>query len=277
MLGKLIKYEYKATARLLLPLFGGVVLTWGVDALVRFLTMRMGMGDRTLVNSLFGFLAVMTILAAFLVTIFVGIRQFYRLLGEDGYLLFTLPTHPSAHMAAKLICGTGWFFALCLLASLLEKLDSWSAVHAVGTLKTTSGNVSLLVEDSAAVAGLLGVAVLGICGALLFAWLCVLIGSHWPQQRLMASIVTYFVLSFALRVGALAVLVVFLNWLAQKDQLLTTMRAFVQKVTAAPELVLGHMPLFWWVLGIAALVFLAADLILWFLLRWRLTKHLNLA
>ena len=277
MLGKLVKYEYKATARLLLPLFGGVVLTWGADALVRFITMRMGMGDRTLVNGLFGFLAVMTLLAAFFVTIFTGIRQFYRLLGEDGYLLFTLPAHPAAHMAAKLICGTGWFFALCLLASLLEKLDSWSALRAVDTLRTTDGNVSLLVEDGAAAAGLLVVATLGIVGGLLFTWLCVLIGSHWPQQRLMASVIAYFVLSFALQTGLGALLVVLLNWLARKGRLMTSLRAFVQKVTAAPELVLGHMPMFWWVLGAAALVFLAADLVLWCILRWRLTRHLNLA
>lgn len=277
MLGKLVKYEYRATARLLLPLFGGVVLTWGVDALARFTTMRMGMGDRTLVNGLFGFLAVMTLLAAFLMTIFTSIRQFYRLLGEDGYLLFTLPAHPAAHMAAKLICGTGWFFALCVLADLLQKLDSWSAMHAVAALKTTDGEVSLLVEDGAAVAGLLGLAVLGICGALLFSYLCVLIGSHWPQQRLMASIITYFALTFALQTVFGAVLVVLLNWLAQNGRLMATMRAFVQKVTAAPYLVLGHMPMFWWILGAAALVLLAADLILWFLLRWRLTKHLNLA
>ena len=277
MLGKLVKYEYKATARTLLPLFGGLVLVWGVDALARFVTMQLGMGDRTLVNSLFGFLAVMTTLAAFVMTIFVSIRQFYRLLGEDGYLLFTLPTHPAAHMAAKLICGTGWFFALCVLASLLSKLDSWSAMHVVGALKTTDGEVSLLVEDGAAVAGLLGLAVLAISCMLLYTYLCVLIGSHWPQQRLAASVITYFVLNFALQTGAGAVLIVLLNCLAENGRLMTAMHAFVQKVTAAPVLVLGHQPMFWWVLGAAVLVLLAADLILWFILRWRLTRHLNLA
>lgn len=277
MLGKLVKYEYKATARLLLPLFGGVVLTWGVDALARFVTMRMGMGDRTLLNSLFGFLAVMTVLAAFLMTIFTSIRQFYRLLGEDGYLLFTLPAHPAAHMAAKLVCGTGWFFALCVLTDFLQKLDSWSAMRLVGTLKTTDGSVSLLVEDGAAVAGLLGLAVLGIACGLLFAYLCVLIGSHWPQQRLAASVITYFVLSFALQIGFGALLVVFINWFAQNGRLLASARALVQKLTAAPELVLGHMPLFWWGLGAAAALLLAADLILWFIIRYWLSKHLNLA
>ena len=48
---------------------------------------------------------------------FIEIQQFYRLLGERGYLMLALPVPIWQHIAAKVICGTVWtLFGMVFLA-----------------------------------------------------------------------------------------------------------------------------------------------------------------
>ena len=97
MLGKLIKYEFKATGRILLPLYGALL----VFALINRLLFRSSL-DET-INNTFGtiggianilsvFAYGCTMAAVFVVTFFVIVQRFYKnILGDEGYLMNTLP------------------------------------------------------------------------------------------------------------------------------------------------------------------------------------------
>ena len=118
MLGKLIKHEFRATRRIMLPLIGGVLL----------LSVLAGLSIRGLDRiQNFGFLGVMyslTLTAFFLALFALGvvalvlmIQRFYKnLLRDEGYLAMTLPVSVDEHIWAKLLVSFVWFAIVTLLS-----------------------------------------------------------------------------------------------------------------------------------------------------------------
>ena len=119
MLGKLLKHEFRATGRVMLPVLGVlVVLTLLFNLSVRLIDTT----NSTLLNVLFGliiFAFVAGIIAAEIIAL-VMINRFYKnLLGEEGYLMHTLPVTVHELVWSKIIVSFVWFLALNLLIALL--------------------------------------------------------------------------------------------------------------------------------------------------------------
>ena len=101
MLRKLIKYEFRATARVMLPLYLVTIvlalLTRGASLWLELATADMTMGE-----SILGFLAglvavafVLALLATFIVAVVLAVFRFRKnLLTDEGYVMFTLPVPP---------------------------------------------------------------------------------------------------------------------------------------------------------------------------------------
>lgn len=89
MLGKLLKYELKATSRTFLPIYGALILVALGNRLFRMGNINLGFGLTTaILVGLFVALGVLTLM--------VTIQRFNRnLLGDEGYLMFTLPVGPN--------------------------------------------------------------------------------------------------------------------------------------------------------------------------------------
>ena len=118
MLGKLLKYEYKATSRYFIGLYIVLaLLTIGNKVMI---TIKATTDiDLKVVDILFGLIMVSYIVAIIAITVatFVLIlRRFYfNMLKDEGYLSFTLPTTVGQHIASKLIVGITWFVATIVL------------------------------------------------------------------------------------------------------------------------------------------------------------------
>ena len=122
MLGKLIKYEFKATGRILLPLYGALL----VFALINRLLFRSSL-DET-INNTFGtiggianilsvFAYGCTMAAVFVVTFFVIVQRFYKnILGDEGYLMNTLPVKPYLNIINKILTSAIWTIVSCFVA-----------------------------------------------------------------------------------------------------------------------------------------------------------------
>ena len=107
MLAKLLKYEIKATGRVFLPLYAGLLAV----AIIAGFVLQNGMGVMT---ALVGFLLGALYVALVVITIILLIERFYQnLLRDEGYLMFTLPASPSKLIASKLI--TTCFWCVCSL------------------------------------------------------------------------------------------------------------------------------------------------------------------
>lgn len=102
MLGKLIKYEFRATGRICLPLFGALLIVALVSRLfinLRFETpMAIGIAS-----------AVIMIIAVFVIVLIITLHRFYKnLLTNEGYLMFTLPVSTDSIIWSKLIVAFVW-------------------------------------------------------------------------------------------------------------------------------------------------------------------------
>ena len=124
MLSRLIKHEFRATGRRMLPTMGVLALL-GVLANLSIRLLESGFGGTLMrilmVLFIIAFFIGMTV--AWVMTLVLMISRFYRnLLKDEGYLMFTLPTSSHALIWSKLIVSTVWFLATALLIGLLMLL-----------------------------------------------------------------------------------------------------------------------------------------------------------
>ena len=95
MLGKLIKYEFKATGRLLIPLYGALIIFAFIS--------KIFMGDflynsDSILGNIPQILAILIyvgiMVAIFVVTVFIIIQRYRtNLLCDEGYLMNTIPVN----------------------------------------------------------------------------------------------------------------------------------------------------------------------------------------
>lgn len=110
MLGKLMKYEVKATARIIIPLYIALL----AFAIINKIFIGSGLADTLdgfgsipFILSIFGYGCTMA--AVFIVTFFVIIQRFYKnLLGDEGYLMNTLPVSTITNLTSKLSIAGFW-------------------------------------------------------------------------------------------------------------------------------------------------------------------------
>ncbi|WMJ23998.1 hypothetical protein RBG61_04830 [Paludicola sp. MB14-C6] len=128
MLGKLFKYEMKATARFYLPMLP-VILFLAIINKMLFIFLP----DNPIINAI-RFISVsaqvLLIFAAFIISFIIMIQRFYKsLLGEEGYLSFTLPVSATNHIVNKLLVSCIWTivtFIVCAVSVFLLIPDySW--------------------------------------------------------------------------------------------------------------------------------------------------------
>lgn len=112
MLRKLMKYEFKATARWFFPLYIAIVLF----ALISRTLISTQSVENDIIKNLRGILTTISILAyallfvgTMVLSLVVVIQRFYKsLLGDEGYLMFTLPVKTWQHTTSKLLIAMLW-------------------------------------------------------------------------------------------------------------------------------------------------------------------------
>lgn len=141
MLGKLIKYEFKGTARLYLPFFALLVLLTVVN---RFsLQFSVSHSEIMEIPSVLAMmLYIVAVIAIFVIAMVATVQRFYKnFMTDEGYLMFTLPVSQDGLILSKLIVATIWnifsvLIAMLSLFFLMVDEDIWSALVAgVGELQ----------------------------------------------------------------------------------------------------------------------------------------------
>lgn len=277
---KLCKFELLAMARILVPIWGGTLVLSLLVTGFEFLSSWFPVLEDSLlyfsVNCLVLLLFAFAILASIGATVVMGILRFYKLLGDSGYLQFSLPVPAWQHIAARLFCA-------CLTTTLsIVVITICGMLISMGSMQTGTfvvapdfqffsfGGIQQLLRSAYAL--LIWFLLLATC--YLFLYLCMAIGAQWPQHRLGASVITYFVLTFILQI----LLVVVVAAVALGAYSATQSGSVVilneplstAESLAASGAAYGFLALF-------ALLFVAVDAILWAATQYLITKKLNLA
>ena len=98
MLGKLLKHEFRATSRVMLPVLGVLLLTSVLAGLsIRLLDTGHIATMMRIVARLFIAAFVIGVITAIVISIVLMVNRFYRnLLCDEGYLMHTLPSNAHA-------------------------------------------------------------------------------------------------------------------------------------------------------------------------------------
>ena len=119
MLRKLMKHEFRATARVMLPLYLLLTVTaLGARASISGLLET----ESVLVDILASLLVVafgVAMAAVCLVSVFLMVQRFYQnLLRDEGYVMMTLPVSVHQHICSKLLLAVFWGSAYYLYLGL---------------------------------------------------------------------------------------------------------------------------------------------------------------
>lgn len=122
MLGKLMKYEIRATQRIFLPLYGLIFVFALLIRLFMSLNMQNAQGMAIMPFAITMAIYCLLIAAVFVMTLVVTIQRFHKnLLGDEGYLSFTLPVTVHSHISSKMIISLMWSVA-SLIVSVLSAM-----------------------------------------------------------------------------------------------------------------------------------------------------------
>lgn len=276
MLRKLIKHELRATSKIFLSLFAAVVALMGGFQMI-FLVARLLTGrDDThpLLAVLFGLFSVLSafaLLAMMAVLVIVPVQRFYKnLLGDEGYLMFTLPATPAQQILSKLTTGLIWMFVGMIVCILAVLLFAWNLpdITAIPSISASfQAQTGMSFYSALFLFGLFMLLV--FANAYLYFYLCIAIGGQWPQNRLLASAVAYLILNAVLQ------FVVFFGIIAAALIFSSADISFFRSLQSLAEQ--SPTGFFYGMLGVSAVVMIVLNLVYFFVTRWLLSKRLNLA
>jgi hypothetical protein len=111
MLGKLIKYEFKSTSRIFLPIYAAILV---LSILTSLKTTNPGSED--LLSVLFPTILALTFTGLLIMTLIMVVKRFdTNLLSDEGYLMFTLPVKITDLINSKLALSIFWAAASTFL------------------------------------------------------------------------------------------------------------------------------------------------------------------
>lgn len=213
MLTKLIKHEFRATARIMGPLY----LVLLVAALGANLSTRGILETPYPVLSILGGLLVMAfavaILAVCVVSFLLMVQRFYKnLLRDEGYLMFTLPASVHQHVWSKLIVSSVWFIVTgvaVILSFMVMALDVSFLEGMVGVMRQLFQDITAYYAINGTVF-LLELLVLAFAFCIAFClqfYAALAIGHSFSNHKFAWSVAFFFILQFASQlVGSLMML-----------------------------------------------------------------------
>lgn len=210
MLGKLLKHEYKVTARYFVPMY---VVVGIMTVLLKLSFLFSGDSAYTtmesnpfldIVQGLLIAVYVLVVLGTGILSVFFLVKRFYtNMYGDDGYLMHTLPVTGTQLLNSKLICSFTWILSLIpvgLLSFLIlfAGTDTFSAIsyfwgtltEQFYTLNISGFSIGITIAES------ILYFLLSILAGLLSYYLAIALGQHFlGEHRLMGAILFYFLLS----------------------------------------------------------------------------------
>lgn len=211
MLRKLLKHEFRATGRVMLPMII-ILLATSVAA---NLSLRHLMDSRawflTMVGGLLMVAFVIAIIGVCVVAFVLMIQRFYKnLLQDEGYVMLTLPVSIHQHLWSKLIVSAVWF-AVTVLAVILAcciaafditiiKEILWGLGKIFEELRKVQAYYAI--NGTAIVVEFIVLSFLSLVSMCLQFYAALAAGHSLPTHKMAWSVVWYFGLQFVFQLAA---------------------------------------------------------------------------
>lgn len=232
MLRKLLKYEFKATSRILLPLYGALLIFALINKIFFFGTSPLKNVNFEFLHGIPAAISIFTygatMAAVFIVTIFIIIQRFYKnLLGDEGYLMNTLPVSISSNISSKLISAIVWslisiFVAVLSIIIMVYTREGFNTFlsnisNIFSKIYTDTGISTILVGIEFLIAGLFQLA-LNI--TLIYA--SISIGHLLPKMKILGSFGAFIALNIIMNTVLSSIMFIFRDAIANIESSLGT-------------------------------------------------------
>ena len=267
MLSKLISHEAKSMGRLLLPVFGALLSLAALARMMEAVCMSW-QGAAPLWLSI---PSVLLLIGAFLCAVFLvaasfwlSVLHFYRMLGEEGYLLFSVPATVFQQIWAKLLSALVWTLASlgvmvgCIWALVLQPMNMIEEIRNSMSPTWAEGWVPLYLVMLAVMM------VLSILGAFLYAYMCCAVGMQFGANRLPATLIVYFGLPVVLQIVTLIAMVLV-------GVVLAATGVFAAMTQMSPKLLYAGF------LAVLTIVMLIGNVVCYAITSYLMKNRLNLA
>ena len=282
MLGKLIKHEFKAVNRLMIPLHLALILITIVGRF--YIQFSMGPGrDALNTNIWYGIISVM--LTSFYVIALVAIciitwvylhilRPRKNLFTDEGYLMHTLPVSAASHIFSKLIVAFVWTLvdALLLILSVAAMFVNAEFFRAFGELWR---EMLLSFPEAFGVSAGLGIPVfllvilLDVIRGFLIIFMCIAVGHSFNSHKILSSVGVY--VGFQVIGGLLSSIFMALTGLTNFSGYGNGLSLFI---TARGSI--NSTAYFWSYMGFSLVFTLVLSVVSFLVTNYFLTRRLNL-
>ena len=223
MLRKLMKHEFRATGRFMLPLFL-ILLVTAVGA--NFSVRGMLDTDSRFLNVLGALLVmafVIAIMGVCVMSMVVMVQRFYKnLLQDEGYVMMTLPVSVHQHIWSKLIVSAVWFALTlvvvclaCLIMAFDVELVQQIAAGFRELFQEIYRNLSTYyaINGTAIVAEFLVLCFVGCCAMCLQFYAALAIGHSFPNHKMAWSVLWFFLIQFIMQfLGGMGIMLLDESW-----------------------------------------------------------------
>ncbi|PHV70603.1 ABC transporter permease [Sporanaerobium hydrogeniformans] len=211
MLGKLLKYEAKATARTFIPIYIALLIVSAINRVFRMNNIEMGFTLSVLV-------IVGLFIALGVITLIMIIQRFSKnLLSDEGYLMFTLPVKISDLILSKLIISFLWtvisgIVAILAILILLGDATFFSQIKELITVANWNYFLEGIRQEFGGnpIFFIVEVPIISLCmyiNTVLMIYLSISVGQLpiFNKHRVLFSFITYFIIT---TVGQWAIMII---------------------------------------------------------------------
>lgn len=212
MLKKLLKHEFIATGRIMLPLYLLLFLFAFFANIFPTIANRTQLWYAHTFAGVSMITLIIGIMATCLMALVIMVSRFHsNLLGEQGYLMLTLPTSIHKLILSKSITSVFWFgatFVACGLAIYIQSFNSYTIEATLDFFETVffllrevNGEAQLLEQRQAFTLIFEIILLIGLCMATfsLFVYAAMAIGHSFSQRKVLMSFVAFFGMNFLLQ------------------------------------------------------------------------------
>lgn len=205
MLRKLLKLEFKATGRTFLPLYLALIILAVVQRISMIINSNVTetvayQVFSTIIPTLFG----VVVVAICAMTLFVMIQRFHKnLLGNEGYLMFTLPVKSSQLIWSKLIPVIVWCIVSVFVGSLAFMILFVNPISLSEFIQEFKMEFSMIPLSDLRSVIQLGIefillCIAGLASQILSIYMCLAIGHLASKHRILTAFGVYVALNIVL-------------------------------------------------------------------------------
>ena len=207
MLGKIMKYDFKALCRYLLPIYAILI---GSSIALRLCIEITQATDGSFLGGILAVLFGLTFGLSTLVTLFsvfvIIIIHFYKtLLSDQGYFYLALPVSYDAHLISKILMGAV-FIVLSLFALFVSLIPFFVGNVELPAILNVFKNIFEVVGEVGkypyGIPCMILMLLIYLFGFQIKVYFCIFLGQLWQKHRILGAFLAYIATGLVLRIAA---------------------------------------------------------------------------